>query len=179
MKSIESHVHETDTLPARAPQPRRGVVETVDLVSPYLERLKSMVHLDRIHASGRRFVIDPMYGAGCGCIARLFEEARIPYREIHSERNPLFPGLNPEPIEPHVSDLRAAVLETGFDAGLATDGDADRVGAMDRDGTFIDSHKIFSILLKHLAEDLNMRGEVVKTFSTTRLIESIAKSLGA
>ena len=174
MKSIESHVHETDTLPARAPQPRRGVVETVDLVSPYLERLKSMVHLDRIHASGRRFVIDPMYGAGCGCIARLFEEARIPYREIHSERNPLFPGLNPEPIEPHVSDLRAAVLETGFDAGLATDGDADRVGAMDRDGTFIDSHKIFSILLKHLAEDLNMRGEVVKTFSTTRMVDKLA-----
>ena len=174
MKSIESHVHETDTLPARAPQPRRGVVETVDLVSPYLERLKSMVHLDRIHASGRRFVIDPMYGAGCGCIARLFEEARIPYREIHSERNPLFPGLNPEPIEPHVSDLRAAVLETGFDAGLATDGDADRVGAMDRDGTFIDSHKIFSILLKHLAGDLNMRGEVVKTFSTTRMIDKLA-----
>jgi phosphomannomutase len=174
MKSIEAHLPDTDPLPTCASQQNRAAIETADLVSPYLERLKSMIHLERIRASGHRFVIDPMYGAGRGCIAQLFEEERITYREIHAERNPLFPGLNPEPIEPHVSDLRAAVLETGFDAGLATDGDADRIGAIDRDGTFIDSHKIFSILLKHLAEDLKLRGEVVKTFSTTRMVDKLA-----
>jgi phosphomannomutase len=174
MKSIEAHVPEADPLGCGTSQQNRAVVETVDLVTPYLAKLRSMIHLDRIRSSGYRFVIDPMYGAGSGCIARLFEDARIPFREIHSERNPLFPGLNPEPIEPHVYGLRAAVLESGFDAGLATDGDADRVGAIDRDGTFIDSHKIFSILLNHLAEDLNMRGEVVKTFSTTRMIDKLA-----
>jgi phosphomannomutase len=149
-------------------------IQTVDLVAPYLERLEKMVHLDRIRDSGRRFVIDPMHGAGCRCIARLFEAAGISCHEIHGEQNPLFPGINPEPIEPHVAALRAAVLEGGFDAGLATDGDADRVGAVDRTGTFIDSHKIFSILLKHLAEDLSLRGEVVKTFSTTRMIDKLA-----
>jgi phosphomannomutase len=116
-----------------------------------------------------------MFGAGRGCIARLFDEAGIPYREIHSEHNPLFPGLNPEPIEPHVEGLRRAVTEGNFDAGFATDGDADRIGAIDRTGDFIDSHKIFSILLKHLTEDLGLRGEVVKTFSTTQMIDKLAR----
>jgi phosphomannomutase len=150
----------------------------VDLVGPYLERLKSLVHLDRIRASGRRFAIDPMYGAARGCLARLFDKAGIPCREIHGEHNPLFPGLNPEPIEPHVEQLRQAVLEGGYDAGFATDGDADRLGAVDRKGTFIDSHKIFSILLKHLAEDLGLRGEVVKTFSTTEMVTKLARKYG-
>jgi phosphomannomutase len=153
-------------------------IQTVDLVGPYLERLKSFVHLDRIRSSGRRFVIDPMYGAARGCLARLFDEAGIPYREIHGEHNPLFPGMNPEPIQPHVAQLRQAVLEGGYDAGFATDGDADRLGAVDRSGTFIDSHKIFSILLKHLAEDLGLRGEVVKTFSTTEMVTKLAQKYG-
>ena len=70
--------------------------------------------------------------------------------------------------------LRRAVTEGKFDAGFATDGDADRIGAIDRTGDFIDSHKIFSILLKHLTEDLGLRGEVVKTFSTTQMIDKLA-----
>src|SRR2546422_5674359 len=82
----------------------------------------------------------------------------------------LFPGLSPEPIEPHVGELRQAVLAGGFDAGLATDGDADRVGAIDRNGGLVDFPKIFSILLKHLAVDLKLRGGIVKTFLTTRVI---------
>jgi phosphomannomutase len=152
-----------------------STIQTADLIAPYLRRLRNMIHLESIRASGRRFVLDPMYGTAQGCIARLFQEAGIPYREIHADHNPLFPGLNPEPIEPHVSGLRTAVLDGHFDAGFATDGDADRLGAIDRDGTFIDSHKIFSILLKHLVEDRGLRGEVVKTFSTTRMIDKLAR----
>jgi phosphomannomutase len=177
---IETHLHRLD----RAGTRRRGTprrvptfapIDTVDLITPYLQRLKELVKLDLIHASGQKFVIDPMYGAGSGCIARLFEEARIPYCEIHAELNPLFQGMNPEPIEPHIEELRRAVTEGGFDAGFATDGDADRIGAIDRSGEFIDSHKIFSILLKHLTEDLGLRGEVVKTFSTTQMIDKLAR----
>ncbi len=175
MRRIVAHLHKLDRSPARARKTKTAPIATTDLVGPYLERLRGMVHLDRVRDSGRRFVIDPLYGAARGCIARLFDEARIPYREIHSELNPLFPGLNPEPIEPHVSELRRIVLEGGYDAGLATDGDADRVGAIDRRGTFVDSHKIFSLLLKHLVEDLGMRGDVVKTFSTTQMIDKLAR----
>jgi len=180
-RRIESYLHGLDRARGRGRKlPRRGAasIARADLTTPYLERLKALVHLDRVRASGRRFVLDPMYGAGRGCIARLFDKAGIPYREIHSEHNPLFPGLNPEPIEPHVSDLRRAVCEGGYDAGLATDGDADRVGAIDRDGSFIDSHKIFAILLKHLAEDLGMRGEVVKSFSSTEMVTKQARKYG-
>ncbi len=176
---IEIHLHRLDRrgTPWRAPTARNrpAAIEVVDLTTPYLERLKELVRLDQIRASGQKFAIDPMFGAGRGCIARLFDEAGIPYREIHSEHNPLFPGLNPEPIEPHVEGLRQAVTEGNFDAGFATDGDADRIGAIDRTGAFIDSHKIFSILLQHLTEDLGLRGEVVKTFSTTQMIDKLAR----
>lgn len=161
------------------PRKRRPApVEVLDLVSPYLERVRTFVHLDRIRTSGLRFVIDPMYGAGSGCLAGLFDKAGIPFREIHGEHNPLFPGMNPEPIMPHLEQLRQAVQESGYDAGLATDGDADRLGAMDRTGMFIDSHKIFCILLKHLAEDCGLRGEVVKTVSTTEMVTKLARKYG-
>lgn len=173
VKKIEDYLSQSETSPF--PGAPIAPIESVDLVSPYLKRIRELASLDRIRASGLRFVIDPMYGAARGVIARLFDEARIPYREIHGEHNPLFPGLNPEPIQPHVSDLRQAVISGSFQAGFATDGDADRVGAIDRTGAFIDSHKIFSLLLKHLVESRGRRGEVVRTFSTTQMIDKIAR----
>ena len=175
IRRIEIHLHRLDRARRRMARHQPQSTRKADLVSPYLERLKNLVHLDRIHASGRRFVIDPMYGAARGCISTLFDEWDIPYAEIHSEQNPLFPGLNPEPIEPHVAELRHTVASGEYDAGFATDGDADRLGAVDRSGVFVDSHKIFSILLKHLADDLKLRGEVVKTFSTTQMIDKLAR----
>lgn len=178
IRRIEIHLRRLNRSKTHPRKRQPAAIRTEDLVCPYLERLKSFVHLDRIRSSGRRFVIDPMYGAARGCLARLFDEAGISYREIHGEHNPLFPGMNPEPIEPHVEQLRQAVLEGGYDAGFATDGDADRLGAVDRTGAFIDSHKIFSILLKHLAEDLGLRGEVVKTFSTTEMVTKLAQKYG-
>ncbi len=178
IRRIEAYLYKLDRSATRTRKAKPASIVTTDLTGPYLERLKSLVDLERIRASGRKFVIDPMYGAARGCVAGLLGEAKIPCREIHSEHNPLFPGINPEPIEPHISELRQAVLEGGYDVGLATDGDADRVGAIDRDGTFVDSHKIFSILLRHLAEDLKLRGEVVKTFSTTQMVDKLARKYG-
>lgn len=178
VRRIEAHLHRLERAGSKPHRTKPARIRSADLVAPYLERLKSLVHLERVRASGRRFVLDPMYGAGSGCLAKLFNQAAIPFREIHGERNPLFPGLNPEPIDPHVEELRCAVLESSYDAGFATDGDADRVGAVDRDGGFVDSHKIFCILLRHLAEDLRLRGEVVKTFSTTRMVDLLARKYG-
>jgi phosphomannomutase len=178
IRRIEAHLRKLDLVPRRASQRKAATIRTADLITPYLERLKELIHLDRIRASGRKFVIDPMYGAARGCIARLFAEAGIPHREIHGEHNPIFPGLNPEPIEPHVEELRRAVRAGDCDAGFATDGDADRVGAVDRHGEFIDSHKIFCILLKHLVENLGRRGEVVKTFSTTTMVDKLCRRFG-
>lgn len=180
VKKIEAHLAEAgepggDNAECLSAKPHGT---PADLVTPYLNRMAKMVDFELIRSSGMKFAIDPMYGAARGLIARLFDEHRIPFREIHGEHNPLFPGLNPEPIEPHVEDLRKVVMEQGFAAGLATDGDADRLGAMDSSGMFIDSHKIFCILLRHLVEDLGQRGEVVRTFSTTTLVDKIARKHG-
>jgi phosphomannomutase len=90
----------------------------------------------------------------------------------------MFGGVNPEPIEPHLEALRHAVREGKYDAGFALDGDADRIGAMDRDGTFITPHQIFSILLWHLAGTRKIAGDVAKTFSTTKMIDEIAAKFG-
>jgi len=117
----------------RRAHPRRAEpasAETDDLTMPYLEWLRSRVRLDRIHSSTQRLVINPMYGAARGCIARLFAETGIGCQGMHSEQNPPFPGLSLELLEPLVAELRHAVIDGGYDAGSATDSDADRVGAV-------------------------------------------------
>lgn len=173
VKEIERQLEAGAELPDKMKAPIQ--LSSADLVTPYLNRIASMVNWELIRASGMKFIIDPMYGAASGLIARLFDAHHIFFREIHSEHNPLFPGLNPEPIEPHVSELRKALAAGGYAAGLATDGDADRLGAVDQQTGFIDSHKIFCILLRHLTEDLGRKGEVVRTFSTTTMVDKIAR----
>jgi phosphomannomutase len=158
--------------------PRADLVESLDLRTPYLETLSGLVDWDRLRASKLRFLIDPMHGAGRGLLLELFRRHGVEATEIRAERDPLFGGVNPEPIEPHIEALRQAMLQSKYDAGFAFDGDADRIGAMDYDGTFITPHQIFSILLWHLAGTRNLTGDVVKSFSTTKMIDKIAKKLG-
>ena len=161
-------------LDATVPERPGGDIRQVDFRAPYLEQVARLANLKKIASATLRLVIDPMYGAAQGYLPALLEQHGIPHREVHGVRNPLFPGLNPEPIEPHVEELRRAVLEGGYDAGFALDGDADRVGAIDRTGELVDSHRIFSLLLEHLLEQRGLRGEVAKTFSTTKMVDRIA-----
>jgi phosphomannomutase len=155
--------------------PRKDLLHSLDVRTPYLETLDKLVDWDRLKASEFRYVIDPMHGAGRGLLRELFRRHGIEAGEIRGTRDPLFGSVNPEPIEPHVEALRRAVIEGGYDAGLALDGDADRIGAIDRDGTFVTPHQIFSILLWHLAGTRNLTGDVAKTFSTTKMIDKIAQ----
>ena len=178
MKRVETYVPAEDPGKASTSASKSAQIETADLVTPYLDRIRTLVSLERIRESGRKFVIDPMYGAARGCLARLFDEAGISFSEIHGEHNPLFPGVNPEPIDPHLADLSKAVVAIGADAGFATDGDADRIGAVDAQGNTVDSHKIFSILLRHLVAERGQKGEVVKTVSTTHMIDKVAEKYG-
>ena len=166
--------------PPASPRRRRkpASIETTDLVTPYLEELETFIDFDKVRASGLRFVADAMHGAGRHCLSRLFERHGIPHREIRSDLNPLFPGINPEPIDPHVEALRQAVVKSGYDAGFAVDGDADRIGAMDRRSGFVDSHKAYSLLFRHLYEARGLRGEVVKGFASTTLIDKLAAKYG-
>ena len=157
---------------------RKDLIGSLDVRTPYLETLAGLVDWDRLRAAKFRFLIDPMHGAGRGLLRDLFRRNGIECEEIRGTRDPLFGGVNPEPIEPHVEALRQALRSGKYDAGFAFDGDADRIGAMDSDGTFITPHQIFSILLWHLAGTRKVSGDVAKTFSTTKMIDKIAARFG-
>jgi phosphomannomutase len=158
--------------------PRKELIKSFEIHEPYLETIGKLVDWDRLRASKFRYVIDPMHGAGRGLLRELFHRHGIETDEIRGTRDPLFGGVNPEPIEPHVEALRQAVRKGRYDAGFALDGDADRIGAIDRDGNFVTPHQIFSILLWHLAGTRQLAGEVAKTFSTTKMIDKIAAKFG-
>ncbi|HEY5253332.1 MAG TPA: phosphoglucomutase/phosphomannomutase family protein [Acidobacteriaceae bacterium] len=153
-------------------------IEHVDFLPAYIEKIAGFVDLHKIAASGFKLAIDSMYGAGGGILAGIFSRVDIPCVEIHREPNPLFPGINPEPILPHLQELQRVVVEQHCQAGFATDGDADRIGAVDENGNMVDSHKIFSILLRWLIERKQWSGEVVRTFNTTRMIDRICAQHG-
>ena len=155
-----------------------GKVHSADFKAPYVAALKKFVDLDAIKAAGFRFAVDSMYGSGRGVLKGIFTEAGIDHIEIRSELNPLFPGINPEPILPHIKLLQETVVREKCAAGLATDGDADRLGAVAEDGSFVDSHKIFSVILEWLLKRRQWPGEVVRAFNTTRMIDRICAKYG-
>ena len=158
--------------------PSAAKIEHVDFLPAYIEKIAGFVDLHKIAASGFKLAIDSMYGAGGGILAGIFSRVDIPCVEIHREPNPLFPGINPEPILPHLQELQRVVVEQHCQAGFATDGDADRIGAVDENGNMVDSHKIFSILLRWLIERKQWSGEVVRTFNTTRMVDRICAQHG-
>jgi phosphomannomutase len=153
---------------------KSGYIEHFNVVSSYLEQLGRYVDLDVIRNAFIPVVVDPMYGAGSGLIPRLLSGTA----EIHGEHNPGFGGCPPEPIEDNLGELAEMVKSGGFRLGLALDGDADRIGAVDETGSFFSSHMIFTVLLRHLYERKGLRGGVVKTVSTTRMIDLLANKYG-
>jgi len=163
------------------PLPQAAVkakIEEVDFAPSYIAALESFVDLKAIKASGYKFLIDTMYGAGKGYIAGIFERAGIPFVEFRSELNPAFPGINPEPILPHIAATQKAVVAEKCDAGLITDGDADRIGSVDEHGNVVDAHKIFSILLQWLLERKKWPGDVTRAFNTTKMLDRISARHG-
>lgn len=158
--------------------PRNNLIHSLHVRAPYLEALEKLVDWDRLRGAKFRFCVDPMHGAAQGLLREILTKHGVACDEIRGTRDPLFGGVNPEPIEPHVEALRQAVVKGGYDGGFCADGDGDRIGAMDRDGTFITPHQIFSILLWHLAGTRKIPGDVAKTFSATKLVDKITAKYG-
>jgi phosphomannomutase len=123
-------------------------------------------------------VVDPLYGAGRSYLAETLRGFGVEVTELHREANPGFGGLHPEPIPPHIDEARTYVRDHGLDAAFITDGDADRIGAADRTGTFVNPHRILALVARHLVEDRKMTGRIVKTLSTSVLVDRIAAILG-
>jgi phosphomannomutase len=160
------------------PQGARANIEEQDLKKSYIEAICKFADLDLISRGKLKLVVDSMYGSGRGILPGIFHQRGIEHVAIRQELNPLFPGINPEPIEPHVRMLQETVVRERADAGLATDGDADRIGAVAEDGSFVDSHKIICILERWLLERKKWPGDVVRAFNTTRMIDRIAAKYG-
>jgi len=153
-------------------------INEVDFQTPYIKAISDFANLDLIAKSGLKFAIDTMYGSGRGVIASILEPLGVDFVAIRGEVNPLFPGINPEPIEPHIVGLEEVVVANRCQAGLATDGDADRLGAVDEHGNFVDPHKIFCILLRWLLERKQWPGDVTRAFNTTSMIDRICAKHG-
>jgi phosphomannomutase len=158
--------------------PRPDLIHSLDVCTPYLETLDRLVDWERLRQAKFRFLADPMHGAARGLLRALMQRHGVVCDEIRGTRDPRFGGNHPEPIEPHTAPLQQAVRAGGYDAGLCADGDGDRIGAVDHDGTFITPHQIFAILLWHLAGTRKLTGDVAKTFSATKLVDKIAQQLG-
>jgi phosphomannomutase len=173
MSSIESYLNEP--LPDAAKKAR---ISEVNFNPEYITALARFVDLDAIQKSGYKFLIDCMYGCGRGVIASIFTRVEIPFVEIRAELNPLFPGINPEPILPHIKAAQEAVVREKCDAGLITDGDADRIGAVDEHGNVVDAHKILAILAKWLLDRKQWPGDLTRAFNTTKMMDRIAAKYG-
>jgi phosphomannomutase len=158
--------------------PRKNLIHPLEPRAPYLEALEHLVDWKRLRDAKFRFAFDPMHGSAAGLLPELFRRNGISCDEIRGTRDPRFGGVHPEPIEPHIEALRRAVLAGKYDAGLCADGDGDRIGAIDRDGAFVNPHQIFALLVWHLAGTRNLPGDIAKTFSVTKLIDKLATKFG-
>jgi alpha-D-glucose phosphate-specific phosphoglucomutase len=154
----------------------KGLVEFFDAAPDYIAHLEDLIDLQPIKDAGFKVMVDPMWGNGAGWFTRLLEGGKTQVLEMHNERNPSFPEmLRPEPIPPNVDAGLAATLKNKADVLLITDGDADRVGLGDEKGEFVDQLRVFGLLAYYLLEVREQRGPIVKTLSTTTMLNKLGK----
>ena len=154
---------------------RQNLIRKFDPAWAYYEHLATLIDLDVISNGELRVVADPMYGSGRGALKEILSRTRCHVHEIRGEMNPGFGGIHPEPVGRYLAALSAAIQNGLGSVGIATDGDADRVGAMDNLGQFVDPHRIFALVLRYLIQEREWRGAVVRTVSTTRMVDRLAE----
>jgi phosphomannomutase len=155
-----------------------GLIQRFNPLPSYYEHLRNLINFDAIAENPQRVVIDSMYGSGRGVIKGVLQGSGCEVQEIRGEMNPGFGGVHPEPIARYLGALAGAISTHMGNFGLATDGDADRIGAMDERGNFVDPHKIMSLSLRYLVEKRGWSGPVIRTVSTTRMVDRLAGRYG-
>jgi phosphomannomutase len=156
----------------------QGLIITFNPVPDYYQHLRTLIDFDAIAANPPRIVVDSMHGSGRGLIKGILTGTGCEVTEIRGEMNPGFGGAHPEPIGTHLGALAGAISTGMGTLGLALDGDADRIGAMDERGNFVDPHKIMALALRYLVEKRGLEGTAVRTVSTTRMIDRLADKFG-
>jgi phosphomannomutase len=154
----------------------QGLVEVWDPGSAYIQHIGNLVDIERIKRAGLDILVEPMWGNGMGWFPRLLEGGTTQVSEIHNERNPLFPDMErPEPIPPNIDAAMEKTVELGVDVCLIMDGDADRMGIGDENGQFINQLQVYSLLAYYLLEIRGKREPIVKTVSTTSMLERLGE----
>lgn len=152
-----------------------GLIREITMTEQYLNVLRDRIDIEAIQKSGIRIGHDPMFGSGMGAIKKLLGDQVV---ELHAEINPSFKGIPPEPIEKNLTEFSAFIPDNNCQIGIANDGDADRIALFDENGTFVDSHRILSLLAKYLHKEKGLSGTIVKTFSTTDMLNKQAEKYG-
>jgi phosphomannomutase len=155
-----------------------GLIQRINPLPAYYDHLRTLINFDLIAENPQRIVVDSMYGSGRGVIKGILQGTGCEVQEIRAELNPGFGGVHPEPISRYLGALASAISTGMGDMGLVTDGDADRIGAMDGRGNFVDPHKIMALSLRYLVEKRGWRGPVIRTVSTTSMIDRLAEHYG-
>jgi len=176
---IESLIPETEALAKRIPAVEaeaKGLLVKFDPAPAYIEHIEKLIDLEPLRQAGLNVVVDTMWGNGAGWFPRLLAGGKTEIIEIHNERNPIFPEmLRPEPIPPNINvGLKTTIQQKG-DVLLVTDGDADRLGLGDENGEFVNQLQVFALLALYLLEVRHERGAIVKTLSTTSMLEKLGK----
>lgn len=179
LKEIESYIPLSADGIKRIPiaeAEARGCVVLFDPAPAYIEQIHKLIDLQPIKDAGLKILVEPMWGNGAGWFPRLLSGGKTTIEEIHNGRNPLFPEmLRPEPIQPNVDVGLRTTLERGADVLIITDGDADRLGIGDEKGQFIDQLRVFGLLAYYLLEVRGMRGPIVKTLSSTTMLNKLGQ----
>jgi len=176
-KAIEAEIADFDANPGTA-QAASAPSQAIDPKRMYLSRLREIVDLDAIKKSEIKIAFDPMWGAARGYSDTLLREAGIAVATVHGTRDVLFGGHAPEPDDHLLEDLRVKMRETGAGIGIATDGDADRFGIVDEDGTFVQPNYVIALLFDYLVETRGWKNGVGKSVATTNLINALAEKHG-
>ena len=179
VRDVEAHIPGVDVptdLPTRDALEAEGAIVPFDLGAQFQDALRNALDINAITESGVQIAHDPMFGAGQGLVTGLLGEAQV--TTLHHEVNPSFQGTPPEPIARNLEALGRCIRDNNLDVGLANDGDADRIGMFDEYGNFVTSHLILSLLAKYLHQERGLSGSIVKTFSTTHMLDKMAAAYG-
>jgi len=179
LKAIEAGIPESESECLRKTFEEaldQGLVTKFDAATGYIKHLEDLIDLQPIRDAGLRVLVDPMWGNGAGWFPRLIGGGKTEVIEIHNQRNPIFPEMSrPEPIPPNVDVGLEKTREFKADVLIINDGDADRVGIGDENGEFIDQLRVYGLMAYYLLEIKGLRGPIVKTLSTTTMLEKLGE----
>ncbi|MBI4126503.1 MAG: phosphoglucomutase/phosphomannomutase family protein [Deltaproteobacteria bacterium] len=178
VRPIEEQIRKNDGMGKKAKRAKfeeNALLTTFNGFGDYLTAIRNLIDIDLIQRQNYRVLIEPLFGAGVGFFPKLLGKA---VEEMHNAHDLNFGGLHPEPIPPYVNEAMERMKKGTYSCCLITDGDADRAGAIDEKGNFVTTHEIYSLLIKHAVENKKLTGTIIKSISTTQMIDRLGKKYG-